>query len=108
MGGHIAETCERIRHGEPPIIDGDGWQVQDYIYAGDVARANLMAMESPVTGEAINICTGVDTAQGRIVEIATKACGSTLDPEYRPFKRTRPPPPTRQDRRSNKPTGLLG
>src|SRR5260221_11183343 len=107
MGGHIAETCERIRHGEPPVIDGDGRQVQDYIYAGDVARANLMAMESPVTGEAINICAGVDTSQSRIVEIATQACGSTLTPEYRPFKITRLPPAPRQDLSREKAKRLL-
>lgn len=83
VGGHIAETCERIRRGEPPIIDGDGQQVQDYIYAGDVARANLMAMESAVTGESINICSGLATTQSRIVEIAAQACGSTLKPEHR-------------------------
>ena len=83
VGGHIAEACERIRSGQPAIIDGDGRQVHDYIYAGDAARANLMAMESQVTGEGINICSGVDTSQIRIVEIVTQACGSSLKPEYR-------------------------
>jgi UDP-glucose 4-epimerase len=83
VGGHIADACERIRRGEPPFIDGDGRQVHDYVYAGDVARANLMAMESPVTGEGINICSGVATSQNRIVEIALKACGSDLKPQLR-------------------------
>jgi len=96
MGGHIAETCARIIRGEPPIIDGDGLQVQDYIYAGDVARANLMAMESAVTGEGINICSGVDTPQRRVVEIALQECGSTLKPEYRPLVVTRLPPTKKQ------------
>lgn len=83
MGGGIAEACARIRGGQPAIIEGDGQQAHDYIYAGDAARANLMAMESQVTGEGINICSGVDTSQNRIVEIVTQACGSTLKPEYR-------------------------
>ena len=51
VGGHIADTCERIRSGEPAIIDGDGQRYSDYIYAGDVARANLMAMASGSAGE---------------------------------------------------------
>jgi UDP-glucose 4-epimerase len=76
VGGHIAETCERIRSGQPAIVDGDGQQAHDYVYAGDVARANLMAMESPVTAEAINISSGVGTSQNRIVEIVAQACGT--------------------------------
>lgn len=83
MGGGIAEACTRIRAGQPAIIEGDGQQAHDYVHAGDVARANLMAMESTVSGEGINICAGLDTSQNRIVEIVTQACGSTLKPEYR-------------------------
>jgi UDP-glucose 4-epimerase len=108
MGGHIAQSCERIRRGEPPIIDGDGRQVQDYIYVGDVARANLMAMEGKVSGEGINICSGVDTSQARIVEIALQACNSSLKPEYRPFVVTRLPPAERQGFSREKARRLLG
>src|SRR5258708_17905124 len=42
----MVDAYERIRSGQPPIIDGDGNQLQDYVYVGDVARANLLAMES--------------------------------------------------------------
>ena len=108
MGGHIADTCERIRSGQHPIIEGDGRQVQDYIYAGDVARANLVAMESPVTNESINICAGEDTSQNRIVEIVTQACGSSLRPEYRPLVVTRLPPTTKQGYSRDKARRLLG
>jgi UDP-glucose 4-epimerase len=95
-GGYIAETCARVRHGDVPIIDDDGSQVQDYVYAGDVARANLLAMESKVTCESINICSGVDTSQKRVVEIILEACESSLKPEYRPVTVTRLPPAARQ------------
>jgi len=108
MGGHIAQTCERLRRGEPPVIDGDGRQVQDYVYVGDVARANVMAMESAVSGEGINVCSGVDTSQARVVEIVTQACGSSLKPEYRPFVVTRLPPATRQGFSRDKAKRLLG
>jgi UDP-glucose 4-epimerase len=76
VGGHIAETCQRIRSGQPAMIDGDGGHAHDYVYAGDVARANLLAMESAVTGEAINIGSGVATSQKRIVEIVARLCGT--------------------------------
>lgn len=82
VGGHIAETCERIRQGLRPSVEGDGTQSRDYVYVGDVARANLMAMESALSGEGINICSGVDTSQLRVVELALQACTSNLQPEF--------------------------
>lgn len=83
-GGHIADTCARLRKGLPPVIDGDGLGVQDYVYAGDVARANLLAMESAVSGEAMNICSGEDLAQKDLVAIIQRICGSSLPPEHKP------------------------
>jgi UDP-glucose 4-epimerase len=83
VGGHIAETCERLRSGQPAIIDGYGRHAHDYVYAGDVARANLLAMESSVSGEAINISSGTATSQNRIVEIVAQLCGTDPKTESR-------------------------
>ena len=108
MGGHIAETCERVRRGEPPILDGDGSQVQDYVYAGDVARANLMAMESSVTGESFNVCAGLDTSQKRVVEIVMQLSNSSRKPESRPLVVTRLPPSQKQGYSRDKAKRMLG
>jgi UDP-glucose 4-epimerase len=78
----VVEAYERIRAGRPPVIDRDGTQVQDYIYVGDVARANLMAMTSAAAGAGMNIASGVDTSQKRVVELVLQACKSDLEPEY--------------------------
>jgi UDP-glucose 4-epimerase len=43
---------------KPLTIVGDGTQTRDFIYATDVAKANLIAAESDITGEIINIGTG--------------------------------------------------
>jgi UDP-glucose 4-epimerase len=83
VGGHIADTCQRIRAGQRPQIDGDGAHVHDYVYVGDVARANLMAMESSLSGEGLNVCNGEAVSQRRIVEIALQASGSNFEPEVR-------------------------
>jgi UDP-glucose 4-epimerase len=56
--------------------------VQDYIYVGDTARANLLAMSSKASGVGMNIVSGVDTSQNRVVELVTKDCKSDLQPEY--------------------------
>lgn len=80
---HIIESYERIKRGEPPIIPGDGSEAHDYIYVGDVARANLMAMASPVAGESLLIATGVDSSVNRIVDILLQLTGSALKPQHR-------------------------
>lgn len=79
----MVQAWERIRAGLPPTIEGTGRQVQDYIYAGDAARANLMAMVSEASGEGMNIASGVDTSQNRVIEILSQACKTNLKPDYR-------------------------
>ena len=39
----LVRWMERIAAGEPPLIFGDGSQTMDFVYIGDVARANLAA-----------------------------------------------------------------
>jgi UDP-glucose 4-epimerase len=77
----IITAHEQIKRGERPIIDTNEAKVLDFVYIGDVARANLMAMESAATGEGINIASGEDTSIRRIVDLVLKACRSDLVPE---------------------------
>ena len=53
-----------------------------FVYIGDVARANLMAMEAEANG-AYNIVSGVDTSFNELIGAFLKACGSDLQPEYK-------------------------
>jgi UDP-glucose 4-epimerase len=52
----------RLVTGQPITIYGDGKQSRDFIFVKDVVRANLMAAEAEMAGEAINICTGHETS----------------------------------------------
>ena len=79
---HIIQSYDRIMRGEPPVLPGDGSEVHDYIHVADVARANVMAMASEVTGEVFNVVTGVETTVKRIAEIVLAITGSDLQPEY--------------------------
>ena len=78
----IIQNYDRIMRGEPPVLPGDGSEVHDYIHVADVARANVMAMASDVTGEVFNVVTGVETTVQRIAEIVLEVTGSDLQPVY--------------------------
>jgi UDP-glucose 4-epimerase len=66
--GVIAIFCGKLREGAAPTIYGDGRQTRDYVYVGDVVRAQLAAGQSSVTGE-INVGTGRETSVLDIVEV---------------------------------------
>ena len=42
--GVVAIFCGKVLRGQRLIIYGDGEQTRDYVYVGDVARANLLAL----------------------------------------------------------------
>jgi UDP-glucose 4-epimerase len=83
----IAETYQRVRKGERPIVIGDGKEVHDYIYVTDIAAGCVAAMASDKHGEVMNLATAVDSTLTDVVNAVLKVCGSTLEPEYRPDTR---------------------
>jgi UDP-glucose 4-epimerase len=80
---YIVDTYDRLKKGERPVIPDDGLEVHDYIHVADVARANVMAMESDVSRESFNVATGTATTLNRLVEIVQKITGTNLQPEYK-------------------------
>jgi UDP-glucose 4-epimerase len=83
----IAETYERVRQGERPLIIGDGKEVHDYIHVTDVAAGCLAAMASDSHGNVLNLVTGVDSTLTEVVQAVLRICESRLEPEYRPDTR---------------------
>lgn len=79
----ILEAYDRAMQGLAPVIPGDGKDVHDYIFADDVARAHVLAMEAAVSGEAVTIATGRPVSLNDVVGIVLKQCRSTLTPEHR-------------------------
>jgi UDP-glucose 4-epimerase len=65
--------------GRRPRIFGDGGQLRDYLYVGDVVAANLRAL-GQAGGETLNLGTGVGTSVSGIVRALNEILGTRLDP----------------------------
>jgi UDP-glucose 4-epimerase len=82
---------ERIEQGEPPLIFGDGSQSMDFVYVGDVARANILAMQSEASDEALNVATGVRTSLNELCRALCDIMGRPdLQPEHREERTVNP------------------
>jgi UDP-glucose 4-epimerase len=81
----LIRWLDAIEADRPPLIFGDGEQSMDFVYIDDVARANLCAMESDVTG-VFNVGTGVETTLNQLCATLLRLTGSRMKPEYRPAR----------------------
>src|SRR5262249_16324673 len=68
-----------------PVINGDGKQTRDYVYVGDVARANLLALQSDFCG-ALNIGTGIETDVNQLFALLCTATGVQKPERHGPAK----------------------
>jgi nucleoside-diphosphate-sugar epimerase len=84
----IVKVLERIANGLPPVIFGDGSQSYDFVHVEDVARANVLALQSKATDQFFNVGTGVRTTINALVTSLLAAAGSNLRPEYQPQEQT--------------------
>jgi len=83
--GVVAIFTERMLQGRPCTIFGTGEQERDFVYVGDVVRANLLALERG-DGQAYNIATGQPTTVNQVFEALKNASDYDLEPEYAPAK----------------------
>ena len=78
----LIRWMERIDAGKPPIIFGDGLQTMDFVYIDDIAKANVLALASDVSGEVFNIARGQETSLQDLARTLLKIMGSDLDIEF--------------------------
>ena len=57
--GVITKFLDNISSNKSPVIFGDGSQIRDFIFVKDIAKANLIAMNSSVKNGFFNIGTGI-------------------------------------------------
>jgi UDP-glucose 4-epimerase len=96
--GVVAIFAGNLAANKVSTINGTGEQTRDYVYVGDVARANVLALESNPPPTAYNIGTGTETTVNRLYELMGELSGKDLPP------RNGPPKPGEQLRSSVDPT----
>jgi len=83
--GVVAIFTERLLAGQTPTINGDGKQTRDYVFVGDVVRANVAALASGFVGP-INIGTGIETDVNTLYAHLRVLTGSPHPAQHGPAK----------------------
>ena len=78
----ITKFLDRIKEGKPPIIFGSGSQIRDFIHVSDVAKANLMAMNSNSTNLLVNIGGGTAISILELAKMMIDIAGLKMEPIF--------------------------
>jgi UDP-glucose 4-epimerase len=86
----LIRWMDRIASGEPPLILGDGSTTMDFVYIDDIARANVLALQSDISDEVFNVASGTETSLNELATALLRVMGSNLVPEYGPERKVNP------------------
>jgi UDP-glucose 4-epimerase len=73
-----------IDEGKPLTLFGDGSSSVDFVYIGDVVRANLLACETKTPAAIVNVCSGVETQMRDLAALLLRLTGSSVEMEFKP------------------------
>lgn len=83
----IPKFVTRALQNRPLMIFGDGGQTRDFVYVGDVARANILAFESSISdGRPLNIGSGVSISVLELAKTVKDLAGSESPIEFHPAR----------------------
>jgi UDP-glucose 4-epimerase len=88
----LIRWMERLDAGKAPLIFGDGTQTMDFVYVGDIARANVLALASDVSDEVFNVASGTETSLNELAAALGRVMGTEIPPEYGPERSVNPVP----------------
>ena len=76
--GVVAIFCGNLTAQKVSTINGEGEQTRDYVYVGDVARANVLALEGDPPSGAYNVGTAVETSVNELYGLLHDLSGKDL------------------------------
>ena len=83
--GVVAIFASRMLDSQGVTINGSGEQERDFVYVGDVARANLLALRTGKCRE-YNLGTGLGTSVNQLFQALQKLMDYPQDPQHGPPK----------------------
>ncbi|PKO28421.1 MAG: NAD-dependent dehydratase [Betaproteobacteria bacterium HGW-Betaproteobacteria-5] len=83
--GVIPIMLNKIDANEAPVINGDGTQAYDFIDVEDVARCNVLALQSEANDEFYNVGSGIQTSIKQLCDLILELKQSTLQVTYKPY-----------------------
>lgn len=83
--GVVAIFADRLLRGEEVVINGDGEQTRDFVFVGDVVRANLIVSDDRAPG-AFNVGTGVETSVNALYALVAGLLERPLAAKHGPAK----------------------
>jgi len=81
--GVVAIFSTKLLKGEQPIINGHGKQTRDYVYVGDVVKANLITLNDD-TSDIYNVGTGIETDVNDLFRILNKITRAEKEEKHGP------------------------
>jgi UDP-glucose 4-epimerase len=83
--GVVAIFTTEMLGGGQPVINGPGEQTRDYVYVGDVVRANLAALAYDGSG-VFNVGTGRETSVNELFRLLRAETGADVEETHGPAK----------------------
>ncbi|MBN1976914.1 MAG: SDR family oxidoreductase [Anaerolineae bacterium] len=84
----IPKFVARMKAGQAPVIYGDGKQTRDFVYVGEIVRANLKACEhGAASGRVFNVASGLRTSLLELVGTLNELLGTQFTPKLEPARK---------------------
>ena len=80
--GVVAKFFDLMTQNKPVQIHGNGKQYRDFIYVSDVAKSNVLALQTDVSNEIINVSTNKKTSINDLFEVLKEELNYTIEPIY--------------------------
>ena len=81
--GVIKLFLDQIKKKQPPIVNGNGTQIRDFVHVSDVVNANILSMTSNIKRAFFNVGTNSSITILDLAKTIIDASGLNLEPKFR-------------------------
>jgi len=81
--GVVAIFSTKLLNNEQPVINGTGKQTRDYVFVGDVVKANLITLKDETTN-IYNVGTSKETDVNQLFNMLNETAGSNKEEKHGP------------------------